>query len=321
MAQRAPQSAGVCRKDLMSDIDPKALRNAFGSFPTGVTVVTALDGEGQPVGFTANSFASVSLDPPLLLVCPGKFLSTFDVFSTCTAFAVNVLSEGQEEVSNTFAFFDGDRFAQVDWKPDARGVPLIEGAAAQFSCRTHQVIPAGDHVILMGAIDMMTHADTRGLGYVSGGYFSLGLERAAASAVREGRALVVGAIVEQGDAILLEDTPEGLRPPQIKVSSHQQARVAMREHLQTMGITARIETAYSIFDSASDAAQFTYFRASAGEADIPTHGSFVPLSELESRSFVAPAMRTMLLRYAAEHQARDYGLYVGDAENGTVHSA
>jgi len=303
----------------MSTIDPKALRDAFGSFPTGVTVVTALDASGAPVGFTANSFTSVSLDPPLLLVCPGKFLSSFEVFATCRAFAVNVLAEGQEEVSNTFAGYKGDRFARVDWAPDAHGVPLLKGTAAAFSCRTHQTIPAGDHVVLMGRIDAMQHSGKRGLGYVSGGYFSLGLERAAGGG-RAGKSLIAGAIVVHDGAVLLEDSAEGLRPPQIKVNSHQQARVAMREHLRAKGVPIRLETAYSIFDDAKGATQFTYFRATAQDAGAGSAGRYVPLNALHRATFATDALRTMLLRYANEHEAHDFGLYVGDETTGTVHS-
>ena len=94
----------------MTPPDPRALRDAFGSFMTGVTVVTALGPDGNPVGFTANSFSSVSLDPPLLLVCPGKFLSSFEVFANCTHFAVNILAEGQEAGANTCASVKCDRF-------------------------------------------------------------------------------------------------------------------------------------------------------------------------------------------------------------------
>jgi len=81
----------------MDKIDPILLRDAFGKFMTGVTVVTAVRGDGKYVGFTANSFTSVSLDPPMLLVCPGKFLSSYETFSKCIHFSVNILSEGQEK--------------------------------------------------------------------------------------------------------------------------------------------------------------------------------------------------------------------------------
>ena len=158
----------------MSEIDPRALRRAFGRFMTGVTVVTARAKDGTLCGFTANSFSSVSLEPPLLLVCPGKFLSRFETFAECRHFAVNVLADGQEPVSDIFASYKGDRFAKVAHRLDAHGTPLIDGAIAQFSCATWHSLPAGDHQILIGEVTAFTQSDAPGLGYAGGQYFSLG---------------------------------------------------------------------------------------------------------------------------------------------------
>jgi len=158
----------------MSDFDPRTLRDAFGRFMTGVTVVTTLDEDGSPVGFTANSFSSVSLDPPLLLVCPGRFLSSYEAFAWCDRFCVSVLSEDQTVAANTFAGFKGDRFARVSHTRDDHGVPLLCGAIARFSCQTHQVVPAGDHALLIGEVTSFDQTDAAGLGYVGGQFFSLG---------------------------------------------------------------------------------------------------------------------------------------------------
>jgi len=158
----------------MSDFDPRALRDAFGRFLTGVTVVTTLGDDGQPVGFTANSFSSVSLDPPLLLVCPGKFLSSYRAFAVCDRFCVSILAATQKAAANTFAGFKGDRFAQVAHTQDAHGIPLLCGAIAQFSCRTHQILPAGDHALLIGEVTAFDQTDGGGLGYAGGRFFSLG---------------------------------------------------------------------------------------------------------------------------------------------------
>lgn len=158
----------------MRTLDPKDLRRAFGSYMTGVTVVTSKTTKGDPVGFTANSFSSVSLDPPLLLVCPGKFLSTYDSFATCCQFAVNILAEDQGDVASIFARHSGDRFAQIAYQEDALGNFLIEGALAQFSCTTHRVVDAGDHAILIGEVQSYHQNTGHGLGYVGGQYFSLG---------------------------------------------------------------------------------------------------------------------------------------------------
>lgn len=96
--------------------DLRALRDAFGAFLTGVTVVATFNDEGGPIGFTANSFTSVSLDPPLLLVCLAKTSRNYQTLMTAKGFSVNILSEDQKDVSNTFARPVEDRFAAVDWQ-------------------------------------------------------------------------------------------------------------------------------------------------------------------------------------------------------------
>lgn len=152
----------------MKPFDTKELRSAFGSFITGVAVVTARRADGEAVGFTANSFTSVSLDPPLLLVCPGRLLSSYETFCTCTHFAVNILSDGQEDVANVFAGYKGDRFGKIPHHLDLHGVPLIDNASSQFSCTRHEAIPMGDHCLLVGRVVAFTNSTRLGLGYGAG---------------------------------------------------------------------------------------------------------------------------------------------------------
>lgn len=158
----------------MTGLDKKALRRAFGAFPTGVVVVSAIDPDHGPVGFTANSFTSVSLDPPLLLVCPAKSLSNYGVFATCSHFAISVLSEYQQEISEIFARFKGNRFSRVSWSADAHGLPIIHGAAAHFACRTDRSVDAGDHLIMIGEVTAFATNAHPGLGFRSGEYFTSG---------------------------------------------------------------------------------------------------------------------------------------------------
>jgi flavin reductase (DIM6/NTAB) family NADH-FMN oxidoreductase RutF/pimeloyl-ACP methyl ester carboxylesterase len=132
--------------------DARTLRDALGCFATGVTVVTTLDGEGQPVGLTANSFTSVSLDPPLLLVCIAKTASSLDALEAAENFAVNVLHIGQQPTSNLFAKAGEERFATTPWSRGHNGAPLLSGALANFECRRHALHEGGDHVILVGEV-------------------------------------------------------------------------------------------------------------------------------------------------------------------------
>lgn len=155
-------------------MDPKALRNAYGRFMTGVVVAITEAADGRRVGFTANSFASVSLDPPLVSICPGQFLSSYEEFKACSRFTVSVLAADQQDVAEVFAGYKGDRFAKVDWSPGAQtGLPVIDGAAASFECDRHQVVTAGDHIILIGQVLGFKDAGKPGLGYNAGNFFTL----------------------------------------------------------------------------------------------------------------------------------------------------
>lgn len=132
--------------------DARTLRDALGCFTTGVTIVTTTDVDGAPVGLTANSFTSVSLDPPLVLFCLAKSSSNLEPFSAAEHFAVNVLHMGQQPASSVFARPNPDRFSAVQWETWETGAPIISGSMASFECVRHQVIDAGDHMVFIGRV-------------------------------------------------------------------------------------------------------------------------------------------------------------------------
>jgi len=133
-----------------------AFKRAVGSFATGVTVVTARDRHGAVHGFTANSFTSVSLDPPLVLVCLARRAPSLRGFSIGGPFAVNILAADQQELSGQFARPSADKFAGVGYEPGPNGVPLLAGVHAHLECRLEHWFHGGDHVILVGYV---THAE------------------------------------------------------------------------------------------------------------------------------------------------------------------
>ncbi len=147
-------------------IDAQALRRALGTFATGVTVVTTMDADGTPRGFTANSFASVSLDPPLILVCLAKKAASCPVFRASESFAVNILCEDQKAVSAAFSSRIVNRFATVDWSTRSTGSPIIAGTVAWLDCRMHEAVHAGDHYILIGRIMDYDYAASIPLGFL-----------------------------------------------------------------------------------------------------------------------------------------------------------
>ena len=128
----------------------RLLRDAFGRFATGVTVVTTRGRKG-PIGMTANSFSSVSMEPPLLLWCLGRDSDRFDSFVSAERYAIHVLEAGQQALSSGFArnsaFFD-----EIAWHEGADGVPALDACLARFDCALHDAHEAGDHVIVVGRI-------------------------------------------------------------------------------------------------------------------------------------------------------------------------
>lgn len=133
--------------------DARTLRDALGCFATGVTIITGNDANGLPVGLTANSFTSVSLDPPLLLACIAKTATSAGVFQTADRFAVNVLHIGQQPTSIRFSRRDEDRFGATPWELGLYGTPVLTGSLATFECARHAVHDGGDHIILIGQVE------------------------------------------------------------------------------------------------------------------------------------------------------------------------
>jgi flavin reductase (DIM6/NTAB) family NADH-FMN oxidoreductase RutF len=128
-------------------------RAALGSFATGVTVVTALDASGQPVGLTANSFNSVSLSPPLVLWSLSRRAGSMPAFSSGSHYAINILAAEQHALAVRFASKDIDRFAGVAFRKGAGGAPVLEGSAAVFECFNRSQYEEGDHIIFVGEVE------------------------------------------------------------------------------------------------------------------------------------------------------------------------
>src|SRR5580765_344166 len=118
-----------------SAIDPRDFRNALGTFATGVTIVTAMASDGKPYGVTCNSFASVSLNPPLVLWSLGTFSQGLPIFQNTSHFAINVLGASQQALASRFAQPRDDRFSDENWTPGLGNAPLIAGSVANFQCR------------------------------------------------------------------------------------------------------------------------------------------------------------------------------------------
>src|ERR1700761_728686 len=156
--------------DLEVQCDSGSFRAACSRFSTGVGLLPVLSTDGDPLGLTVNSFTSVSLDPPMVLMCIDYRSRILGHFAQGSRFAVNILGEGQRHLSQRFAKGSADQFSDVEYVRGRFGVPILSGTIACFECTLSQSIPAGDHMILVGTVDKVSHADGNGLVYFGSRY-------------------------------------------------------------------------------------------------------------------------------------------------------
>ncbi|HUJ05914.1 MAG TPA: flavin reductase family protein [Streptosporangiaceae bacterium] len=131
--------------------EPQKFRQVLGHFCTGITVITAV-ADGQPVGFSCQAFAALSLDPPLVVFCPALTSSTWPRIAKVGRFAVNVLTEDQHDIAGTFGRSGPGKFSGVSWTPDTAGSPVLDGVLTWAGCEVDAVHPGGDHSIVIGRV-------------------------------------------------------------------------------------------------------------------------------------------------------------------------
>jgi flavin reductase (DIM6/NTAB) family NADH-FMN oxidoreductase RutF len=151
-------------------LDASTFRAVLGRFASGITVVTVRDAEGKDHGMTVSAFTSVSLEPPLVLVCVDRGATMHDHLYGATSFAINLLSVEQEALSRRFAESRDDRFDGVGYTRDLSGAALLEDSLAHLECSTWARYDGGDHTILVGRVDRADTRDARPLLYYRGGY-------------------------------------------------------------------------------------------------------------------------------------------------------
>ncbi|MGK8509659.1 flavin reductase family protein [Nocardia asiatica] len=135
----------------MSGFTAEKFREVLGHFPTGITVITG-SSAGKPFGFTCQSFSALSLDPPLVVVLPSRKSVSWPQIAESGSFCVNVLSEGQRDVSARFGQSGSDKFAEIDWHPSPLGLPVLAGSCTWMDCSIERTYPGGDHLIIVGRV-------------------------------------------------------------------------------------------------------------------------------------------------------------------------
>jgi flavin reductase (DIM6/NTAB) family NADH-FMN oxidoreductase RutF len=154
-------------------INPDEFRAVLGRFPSGVTVVTAKDQDGSDQGMTVSAFCSVSLDPPLILVCIEKSASAYKALTTAPGFIVNILSTEQEQLARRFSIIDIDRFEGVGFTRSSSGCAILDDVLGVLECRRHSLFDGGDHTIILGEVETTRVESGTPLLYYRGGYAQL----------------------------------------------------------------------------------------------------------------------------------------------------
>jgi 3-hydroxy-9,10-secoandrosta-1,3,5(10)-triene-9,17-dione monooxygenase reductase component len=167
----------------MSKDEQKDLRQAFGQFVTGITVITTTGKNNEPIGVTANSFCSVSLNPPMVMWSLANAALSRAAFERSDFFCVHVLTSSQLEVSRQFACRGNDKFAGVSWSWGAKSLPMLDDYVARFVCRTHSQYQVGDHIVFVGEVVAHDRTSHRPLVY-HGGQYALAERRAIEDAAR-----------------------------------------------------------------------------------------------------------------------------------------
>ena len=301
-------------------IDRFDLRRALGTFATGVTVVTTIDDGGTPRGFTANSFTSVSLEPPLILVCLAKTAASCSVFRAAESYAVNILSEDQKAVSATFSSPSADRFAQVDWAAHSTGCPIIAGVVAWLDCRMHEVIDAGDHYILIGRVVDYDYAASSPLGFCRGAYVSFGLAQEAVRAAEQDEGAQLLALIEHEEAILFErDADDGaLSLPGASRIGNADDTGSLLNKVRAAGVDAELSFLFAVYEDPDTGVHNIVYRGEARAVDEHAKASLISFQDIPWSAIRDRAVRSMIERYVREREEDSFGVYVGDTTTGRV---
>jgi flavin reductase (DIM6/NTAB) family NADH-FMN oxidoreductase RutF len=155
-------------------IERNELRRVMGHFATGVTVITTMSKEGKLHGLTANAVSSLSLDPPLLIICVDKKAESYSCFEDSKVFTVNILADDQEDISRRFAVSGGEKFEGVAYRRGANGAPILNGALAHLECKLYASYDGGDHTIYLGQIEEAETREGKPLLFFRGGYREIG---------------------------------------------------------------------------------------------------------------------------------------------------
>lgn len=278
------------------------------------------DADGEPRGFTANSFSSVSLRPPLVSICIDRNIASFKVFGECTGFSINVLVDTQREISNLFASRSRDKFANLAWRTsEITRAPRLAESVAWFDCVPFKQVDAGDHMILIGEVVDFGYSDKAPLSFCRGNYISFSLMQDVLSQQSQHK-LCIGCVLNKGSSVLLVPEKDGWTLPTSDSLGTRDVEAGLYGVLKGQGIGAELNFIFSVFDGPLDGQLSVFYRGEiANIPESPAEGArLFPYDEIPWEALQYDAYRSMLSRYIDERRRFQFGIYVGSSETGAV---
>jgi flavin reductase (DIM6/NTAB) family NADH-FMN oxidoreductase RutF len=301
----------------LSGFDSQGFRKALGHFLTGVTIITAVGADGVPKGFTANSFTSVSLDPPLVLVCIGKTATSVDAFAEGSKYCVNILSDLQRPLSNLFASKSADKFVGEHWAMSGDGCPYIKESLVVFECTTDRLIDAGDHYIALGLVKRFDVNAGRPLGFCRGTYVLPALTQEVVGLA--GTTPRVGALLEWRNSLLLLENEQGeLSLPAGTLLGEPSIGNSLLGSLAQLDIAATVDFLFSVYEDEKSQNNIFYRGSFDPGPKAPPQLIFpfddIPWDRVRKRDV------KMARRFIDEKRREVAGLYVGGQVAGSIYS-
>jgi flavin reductase (DIM6/NTAB) family NADH-FMN oxidoreductase RutF len=312
----------VPQKPQPPSFESVVFREALGTFLTGVTVVTTIDETGRHWGLTANSFTSVSLEPPLVLFCVASHAGSYDTFSRCPSFVVNILSYDQLDLAHRFSRRSPDKFEGLHLDRSSAGSPVLPGSSAWLGCTVYQRLVVGDHLVVIGRVLEVETSGSLPLGYSKGNFLSLAPERQGAA-----RSAPTGRVqwmieADNGDLLLALEPSGGWALP-----TSPEAEVRLDDDW-LVGAARRLSGAdeidapalFAVYDDSSDGVVTLAYRCRArGAVGLPP----APLRFVDSRTALNETrgndvVHSMITRFVSERDEEAFGIYSGTVERGRV---
>lgn len=303
--------------------DKRLFRDMLGSFMTGVTIVAARGVDGSASAFTANSFTSVSLDPPLVLVCLGKSAASYETFMQTKQFGISILGDWQRETSTIFATRSSEK--EVALRDLALGpAPYVNGSLAAMQCQVQKTIDAGDHMILLGEVQIFSMSPGQPLGYYRGSYVDFGLAERRLEELDT--PLLVGGLLAVDSKVLLCRLAgsSNWTVPMAPMIGDQQHSNFLRSLYSRLGIEADSNFLYSMFQETGTGPTTMIFSMDALGDINPTKladGTEIRLFSVDEMPWEAMAGQMvpgMLKRYFRELNAGSFGIYCDSSDGGRV---